>query len=372
MGSGLPSAILRRNSLRTLKAQRVAPVFAVVLAVSAVVAFFDVLLVRAAEQHRSETGTRLFENGVAAKREGRAAAALELFRSAYNHSPGNPRYHLAFAQALDAAGRSREGRAALEDLLARYPAHGPANAEMARVLARGGEWQQSAWYYHRALYGEWTGSPELRSLRFELADLLASHNAREQLVSEVVLLDAEAVDAAESRHIARLLVAAGEWGRAEGLYRSLLQATPQDPELLAGLARAQLGTGKFVAAERSFRRAVDAGNPEQKVREELELVSRINSMDPTLRRLAPEDKHRRAHELASTLVGILEECSPGAPVLSEAAAALADHERKRNHLALAEADLDAFEGLWTSRRQTCGKDPELPRSLVLLAAQLTK
>jgi Flp pilus assembly protein TadD len=373
MDGGGPAPLPRRNgSLRTLDAQKVVPVFALVLMVGAAVAFFDLLIVRAADKHKMQTGTRLFEQGLAAKHEGRTAEALELLRSAYNQNPRNPEYQLAFAQALDLAGRTREGTVALEDLLTRHPAHGPANAEMARVLSRTPDWQRAAWYYHRALYGEWRGSPDHRSLRFELADLLARHNAREQLVSEVVLLEVEPLDAPEAKHLARLQLAAGEWARAEDLYRSLLRATPDDPELLAGLARAQLGTGRYVAAERGLRRALSAGASDDRVRQDLELVTRINEMDPTLRRLAPADKHRRAHELASSLLGILEKCSPGNAVFVDAALALKEGRGKRNQLALAEADLDLFERLWGVREQACGPAIELPRSLQLLAAQLTK
>ena len=348
------------------------PVFAMVLAVSAAVAAVDLLLVRTAEQHKSETGTRVFARGVAARKDGESAAALELFRSAYNHNPRNPEYHLAFAQALHAAGRASEGRAALEELLTRYPAHGPANAEMARLLSISGDWEKSAWYYHRALYGEWEGSHDLRLLRFELADLLARHNAREQLISEIVLLDAQPALPAESRHLARLLLAAGEWSRAETRYRSLLRTHPNDAELLAGVARAQLGTGRYVAAERGLRRAVDTGATDQSVHRDLELVARVNAMDPTHRRLAPEEKHRRAHELASTVVTILQTCSPGRDVLADLRSDLENHARKRNWLALAEGDLDTFEQAWAAREQVCRENAEFPSSVQLLAAQLTK
>ena len=95
-------------------------------------------------------------------------------------------------------------------------------------------------------------------------------------------------------------------------------------------------------------------------------------MDPTLRRLAPADKHRRAHELASTLLAILEKCSPQNPMFATSAHELKEHERKRNYLAFAEADLDLFEQLWALRQQLCGPEGELPRSFELLASQLTK
>jgi thioredoxin-like negative regulator of GroEL len=373
MDGGTPTAMPRRDvPVRTLTAQRVVPVFAMVLAVIVAFALFDLLLVRTANQHRSETGTRLFEIARAARHEGDPNRTLELFRAAYNQNPGNPEYHLAFARALNAAGRPREGHAALEELLSRQPAHGPANAEMARVLSHTEDWQRAAWYYHRALYGEWNADPDLRALRFELANLLARHGAREQLVSEVVLLDAEASKPGEAEDLARLQLAAAEWARAERQFRSLLRESPDDPELLAGLARALTGSARYVAAERVFRRAVSAGSSDTSVQNELELVTRVNAIDPTLRKLSPEEKHRRSHQLASMLLTVLAKCSPRNPKLEESERELKDHERKRNHLALAEADLDRFDALWGARNQICGADIQVPDTLRLLAPQLTK
>ena len=245
--------------MRTLEAQKVLPVFVFVLMVAAAVAAIDVVLVRVAARHRAETGHRLFENGLRARAQGHTETALELLRSAYNRAPGNAAYHLAFAQALVDAGRTREGHAALSELLDRHPADGAANAEMARALAKQGDWQRAAWYYHRAIYGEWPSGVDLRALRFELAELLARHGEREQLVSEVVLLSTEPAAGAEAKRLGGLQLAAGEWGRAELLFRSLLRKDAADPELLTGLAKAQMGQGRYLAAERSLRRAVAAG-----------------------------------------------------------------------------------------------------------------
>lgn len=358
--------------LRTVEATRVLPVFAVVAVIAAIVAGFDMLLVRMARQHETETGVRLFERGITARNEKKPAEALELFRAAAIHSPAKPDYQLAFAQALSARGLERESRASLSDLLSRSPAYGAANAEMARKLAKDGQWQQAAWFYHRALYGEWTGSPDLRSVRFELADLLADHGARDQLLSEVMLLDTNQNRSEDTRHLGRLLLVAGEWTRAERVYRTLLRASPEDSGLLAGLARAQFGTGRYLAAERGLRRAIDAGASGPALQRELETAESINRLDPSVRGLKSTEKHRRAHQLTSALVFALRTCSPESSAVADAEKKLARREKPRDLLASAETDLDLFERLWNSRRDICAASGQIPQEIELLAAQLTK
>jgi hypothetical protein len=243
---------------------------------------------------------------------------------------------------------------------------------MARILAKEGDWQNAAWYYHRALYGEWPGNSDLRALRFELAELLAAHGAREQLLAEVVLLDSVESSDLESKRIARLQLAANDWVRAERHYRSLLRGDGDDPELLAGLARAQFGAGKYVAAERTYRRALQFGASDEAIKRELVLAQSINDMDPTLRRLSAAEKHRRAHELAASILSVLTACSPSAEQIAEARIALARHNRVRRPLEAAEEDLNLLDELWTARRTLCGRATEFPEKLRLLATQLEK
>ena len=362
-------ALVSRSRLKTVDARKLIPVFVGFAAIAGAFTIFDIFLVRSAERHRTETGTKLYQQGIAAREAGQRAEALELFRAAHNHSPRDPRYHVAFAQALRATGRASEAAISLERLLESRPAYGPANAEMARIEADSGDWQNAAWYYHRALYGEWPETVNLRGLRFELAALLAEQGAREELLAEVILLDAAPGTAEESRTIARLQLAAGDWARAERHYRELLQANSKDPALLTGLARAQFGAEKYLAAERTFRRAIAAGASSDAVRRELELAESINQMNPIVLRLASREKHRRAHELLATLVGVLEKCAPEAERVTAARTALGDHDRARP-LDAAEADLNLFDELWSDRRNFCGESFRFPEKLTLIAAQL--
>jgi thioredoxin-like negative regulator of GroEL len=356
---------------RTIPADRVVPVFLVVLLLIGALAVIDMWLARVAAHHRSATGRELFEQGQAAAQES-PKKALELFRTAYNHNPSNSEYQLAFARSLRANGREREGTSAVRDLLTKFPAHGPGNAEMARILAQGGDWQQAAWFYHRAIFGEWDGSPDLRSLRFELAELLARNNAREELQAEVITLEAMGGAELDARSMARLLLAAGEYARAERQYRTLLRKDPNNPGLLVGLARTLLAAGKYPSAERQYKRAVNAGGDGSALNKELQLVSAINDLDPTVRRLPAGEKQRRTHELVSQLVEILTACAPEHPKIVEANKTLEKHQRMSNKLAAAEANLELFETLWTEKADLCGKRLRVPQQLELLAAQILR
>jgi tetratricopeptide (TPR) repeat protein len=351
-----------------MQARKVLPVFGVLALVIAGLGTVNTFLVHVAREHRYETGHELFLRAEALSGAGRDAEALEAFRSAYNRDPQNVEYHLGFVRALRRTGRIREARNSLDDLLRRRPAEGAANTEMARLLASEENWREAAWYYHRALYGQWRNAADLRPVRFELADLLAAHGAKQELLAELLLLGEPAVDTIEARHVGVLLLAAGDWGRAEELFRAQLERHPDDPELWAGLGRAQLGSGRYLAAERSFRKAGDADS----IRQDLELVSTVNALDPTIRRLGLTEKHRRAHQLASELTRSLEGCAPDNTTVLAAKETLAQHTAGRRASEFIETDLDLVDQLWSTRWEICPPGAPVSKEAALLAAQISK
>jgi tetratricopeptide (TPR) repeat protein len=336
------------------------------------IAVVDIWLAGLAGRHKVHVGQELFERGMAASKTGRQTEALELFRGAFNRNPTNREYHLAFARSLREHGRIEESKAVLGNLLEQSPTYGSANAEFARMLAREDDWQQASWYYHRALYGEWKGTADLRPLRFELADLLAQHDATEQLLAEVLMLEATGGRALNARHMAQLSLAAGDWSRAEREYQALLDENPDDPGLLVGLARARFGAGKYIAAQRSFERALKFGANSDRVQRELQRAETVNQLDPTLRRLSAAEKHRRSHELVTLLLQPLAACTPESRQVVEGSAALASHQRVRNAFAASEADLELFEELWANRDSICKAGATYPKAVELLAEQLVK
>jgi tetratricopeptide (TPR) repeat protein len=360
------------GAVRTIPAEKMLPVFGVVIVLSVALATVDVALVRVAQRRRIHTAQELFEHGRQLRAAGKTGEALEAFRAAYNRNPGNPVYQTGLIRALRAADRHSQARNLAAAVLEEHPAYGQANLEMARILADAGELRQAAFFYHRALYGEWTDNAELRAIRFELADLLAKGGAKEELLSEVLLLDSGRQDQQDARRLARLFLAAEAWPRAEQEYSDLLRNNQKDSGLWLGLGRAQLGAGKYLAAERSFRRAAALAPNNRDITNELAVVAEVNQTDPMLRRLGSGERHRRAHQLLTSLLAPLLQCAPNSETLIAMEKGLAAHGRSRNLPALTERDLDLVDQLWSTRLEICPTGLRVPERVELLASRISR
>jgi hypothetical protein len=95
-------------------------------------------------------------------------------------------------------------------------------------------------------------------------------------------------------------------------------------------------------------------------------------MDPTVRGLAPDEKHKRAHELATQLLRALRRCSAENPLVVDSERLLAGHERTKQPLAAAESDLDVFDRLFAAREGICSAGVELPRAVEILGTHLSR
>jgi Flp pilus assembly protein TadD len=245
----------RARSSRSLPVRKVAPVLAAALAIIVLWAAIDVFLTRIAAARRSASAHWSYSQGEQLMHAGRFANAVDRFRSAYNQDPRNPNFQLALIAALRRAGDVDQAKLTVGRMLERSPADGAANVEMARILADSGDWRNAAWYYHRALYGQWRTPVSLVPLRFELADLLAAHHAMEDLEAELPLIDREVTEPSDQRHLGKLLLESRSWSRAEQIYRTLLRRSGCDAELWEDLGQAQLGAGDYRASQRSFDKA---------------------------------------------------------------------------------------------------------------------
>lgn len=152
---------------------------------------------------------------------GKANDAVETLRTAHALERENIEYELALVTALTEAGRTAEADPLMDDALQREPNDGQTNLIAARLAARKGNAVQAESWYHRAIYGEWPDRAASRRLaaRMELVDLLASQEQRQELLGELISLQAEAPeDVAMQRRLAQLFLAAGAPGRAAGVY----------------------------------------------------------------------------------------------------------------------------------------------------------
>ena len=247
---------------RPVASHRVLRVFSIVFAIMTALAIGDQLLIRSARAHREHAGQQLFERAERLRASAKAADALPIYRAALTQSPHNAQYQLAFVQALYSAGQISEAEAAAAELLNRFPDSGEANLAMARILSKAGRAQQATWYYHRAIYGSWAGDAvqERVRTRFELAALLAALHANQELVAELLLLEAEGPKDYDTRmRIARLYLDAQAWSQAAALFKEITRERPRDAAAWAGLGDADYGLERYWRAAYAYRQAAELG-----------------------------------------------------------------------------------------------------------------
>lgn len=345
--------LLRPSLFRTL--------FFVAIASAALIVIDSVL---ASEEH-SETAAeaaRFNRNGQRLMQQGKFADAADAFRSAIANARDNPDYPLALGQALLGAEQLGEAEATLTELLKADSMAGAPNLAMARVFAKESRFAEAAFYYHRAIYGQWKddGPGNRVKARFELADLLASRNAKAELLAELLPLQDQAPsDAATQTKLARLFLTAGSPARAAAIFRDLIGAQPQDPEAHIGLGDAEFSLANYTAAQSAYIAALRLRPDDRTARKNLELCDQVLNLDPMRRGLDTAERYRRSVQVLQLVVDKVPQCLT--PAQANAAANLAndaaDAVKRRVPSAgqsdAVESNLDLANKLWQAERATC-------------------
>ncbi len=144
-----------------------------------------------AGMERAETGVeaaRLFQQGRALMERGKNAEAINRIADAILIERGNRTYRRTLAQAQLAAGMTTNAEATLAELLQSDSSDGFASLLMGRALEKGGRFAEAISYLHRAIYGQWDKDAAENRLRvrYELIDLLAKRNSKEELLAELL------------------------------------------------------------------------------------------------------------------------------------------------------------------------------------------
>jgi tetratricopeptide (TPR) repeat protein len=217
------------------------PLRAIVLAILIGMAFvtIDTVLANAERHETALEAARLNAEGQRLMTEKKFEAAIESFRAAIANQRENMQYALELGRALRTAGRLREAESTLEDLLRNNAMDGAANLAIARVFVKESEFEAASFYYHRAIYGQWKADDAQASrllVRFELADLLAQGNRKQELLAELLPLATEApADMVTQQKLADLFLTAGSPVRAEAIYHEQVRLHPRDAALREGL-----------------------------------------------------------------------------------------------------------------------------------------
>jgi tetratricopeptide (TPR) repeat protein len=339
----------------------------------------DSVLANTERRETSLEAARFYDEGESLMRQHQYSDAAESFRSAIANARDNADYPLALGQALLDAGRLDEANSTLADLLQADSMAGAPNLAMARVFVKEGQFEQAAFYYHRAIYGQWKQDADASRIRvrFELADLLAKQNSKAELLAELLPLQEEASpDAATQARLARLYMVAGSPARASTIFRELVHAAPQDAEAHKGLGDAEFALGDYAAAQSAFASSLrlDPGAPDAASSSKaLELTDQVLNLDPMRRGLGGQERYQRGIQVLQLVVDRLTQCMTPAqaqtagPLLDSANAAISRRVAVGGQADATEANLDTAEKLWQAGKADCKPVPadDDPLQLVL-------
>jgi len=324
--------------------------------------FVDTFLARTDRAETRVEAQRYYETGQRLMQQGDNDGATEQFRAAFAVDRDNQEYQLALAQALMAAGRYPDAEATLMALLQRDATGGAANLAMARVLVKEERIPEALSYYHRAVYGQWNQNAlENRvRVRYELVDLLVAQNSTEGLLAELLPLQEEAPDGAETKmKLGRLFIAAGSPARGVPLFRSVLRTQPQDPDAYAGLGEAEFARGNYRTALAYFQ-TVSRFRPEDGLAQKrIAVTNQVLSLDPTARGLSIDEQYRRSLKVLDLELTDVRQClSPAAASSSEGLMEAADKMLKQRvpvarQSAAYESNLELADRLWQVRKADC-------------------
>lgn len=363
--------------------------FMAILMIIVALTFVDLMLVGVDRNEREQEAERYYEAGQEFVAAGNYDRAVDSFRSAFSIYREETRFQLAYANALYNAGRLNEAEATARDLLENSPTNADAALIMARILV--GQPSQASQdegvsFYHRAIFGRWADEetdPEAaaeRTLqtRLELADLLASNEADEELLAELLPLRDEATGKLDlSRRIAGLYIDAGAPERAGELYREILDQSPEDPGAYAGLGEAEFALSNYRTAAQNFETALRFAPDDAAIRRRLQVTNQVLDLDPLGRNLTSRQRYDRSLMLLEMTMDSLTACTGPEP--DYLTLTLADKADELLNIPIREVEdfndaveenLNLAEQIWDLRVAACGEpnDDEEPIALVLTRA----
>ena len=164
-------------------------------------------------------------------------------------APDQRSFNFTYAQVLTKLGRGDESKKYLERTVTLEPAFGPAILQLVEFYEKESNWQRAAEVL-QPLVNEDPLNLELRRQQ-ALYGLRAGDATRAQAAfSSLVVNDAK--DSRSQYFLAEALSDLERYAEADGIYRKLLEATPNDPDLLSSLALNQVAQRNFDAAIRTF------------------------------------------------------------------------------------------------------------------------
>ena len=335
--------------------------FGIILAAVVGLLVFDTALAKIDSRERSTYAAREFARGERLMAEHRTGEAIDHLRTAASLHASKSEYTTALAEAVLADGRPEDAQLILAPLLERQPTNGAANLVMARILAKEARIEEAKAYYHSAIYGTWPAGESGQRLgaRFELIDLLARTNSRQELLAELLPIQDDSTNGgARRKEIAHLFVVAGSPSRAVPIFREFLKKNSQDVDAYVGLAEAALSLGNFATARADLLAAQRLAPNTPRIQERLAVADSAIALDPSRSGLSLPEQSRRSRKLLQMTVDAVQSClgsqAPDvAPALDSTRLMLLSHAPADGQAQAIEQTISVAEQLWGLRRASC-------------------
>jgi tetratricopeptide (TPR) repeat protein len=217
-------------------------------------------------------------------------------------------------------------------------------------------------YYHRAIYGRWTGDARRNSVqaRYELVDLLIKNHSTEGLLGELLPLQQDAPgDLATQKTLAFAFIAAGSPARGAELFRDILRRKPQDPDAYAGVGEAEFARANYRTARVNFEAALRLRPTDEFSRQRLDLSNQVLALDPAQRGLSREEQYQRSLKILELAVASASTClaSPVSATTEDLIDSADRRLKQRIHPArdaeAMENNMQLAERIWQIRRIDC-------------------
>jgi predicted Zn-dependent protease len=371
---------LEPTPLPTASAPQFLATFAVILALVAAFFLLDLWLARVDREESRVHAANLYAEGRALLAAHRPRDAVDRFASAVALDRSNVAFGVGLAEAMLADARPREAEKTLQGALDRAETDGAANLAMARVLTSQGRTEEAKSYYHRAIYGRWRADSltERRRVRLELIALLERQHVPQELLAELLPLQAEMPDSPElRRRLGVLFIQAGAPDRGAEILRAMVREAPNDPEAHLALGEAALAQGDFGSARVHIAAAARLRPADSTIANRLELAATAQALDPTQRGIGRRARVERSRALLASTIEVARQCAssmpaPAATIADSAARMLERGAHVRGDEPDTDVLLDLATQLWRSTPATCTRDARVEmQALRLVHVRLT-
>ena len=350
---------------------------------------FTGFVTRMFHSKQSALGEEWFNRGSADLEAGKAASALEDFRTALIYSPQNDLFQLRLAQASLAAGHAGEARSYLLNLWARHPGDGQVNLALGRLAAHEGSVEEAVRYYHNAIYGEWPEAPteRPRMVRIELCEYLLAQKAIRAAQAELAALAASIPPADAELHsqVGNYFLEAQDARAAFEEFRRALAVNRHLSAALVGAGTAAVQLGDYTQAEHYLDRAVREDPHDTKAAHLLETAKMVVGLDPFAVWLPEAERRRRTVRDFEQALTRLDACAhlhggsvDGSPSMTELQKIYIEAQQKRHeindrnmnrHPELIQPTMDLVFTIEQLAAQDCGQPTGADLALYLLAAK---